>query len=1123
MTHKAIHFFFSLLLFTSFARANDNLSSLREGMEKENIAEEVPAYARTERSRTLVILLDDSEKNDTGPAHDSLYTALSQKAVPLLVSTSLLARALSEYGDESLIKDNVTEQYIDLRNSKNQESRGREIRQILLKAVAFDPDEWVIRRTDEYLTLLIPKVYLARHGIAEEMDKEASEKLGLKMSTMSALTSVKEIVEPPRPMETADYFVPALEKIFFTNRDLRGKDAKPNWTLYLIGHGLKFTQIVGLTISDFSNALDFFTTKIATRLLVYTSCYAAGVNTDIVFGNIKSKMAKTYPYPIITQIYADTPAVAPLLFVKGTKDNLTMDTALDFQGFVENTEKTLTFKSAAKKETTVLDDIDYEKAAGNLFPIVPSDFATEYMIEHVKKERPLSVYVSYENVPQIKLPGLPWFSVMATRATDKTGQKRREAVSIGSILAKTREQKSTLDIVSYFKTDPSVLLLYASNMPFTIKLGKNLKTIVSMVPGGGTHVIDRIVSDDLTTTQIILSFLRFEMLLANPVFFVGEIAGKDQSIFDVVIKNEGIEGNKRLGIQDTFVRTAHYTFDGNIYGAKARNRFLATPSTNITEAEKIDYERAVARYKGEILKLGSFQAGENRPGLFVPPLALQSSSALIEEIIPLDEKIKLTSVLNFIARHVAPSDGVVAIKKMRGAGDDLDMGCTFNFLLQRCDQREIMNVVVDNPNRTLFLTYDNKFYRYDFPPYGSIGKKEEVTDDYFAAYLQPRASLAPANEGTLLPVSVTKSDIETIKSRLDTLKKRFAVSDEIMPADESMLDIIARIKAGVSLVALPVSEESEKIIDEARAMLQSEDIEQHFDAYRKMQQLIDDSYYPGFERIVSMPRKELNLFRADIIGAQRGLYENALDLAVQATSSNDQAVLAFSFSFLESLVGHYSMGNKASKVALDAIKSDGAFMNALGFSLLNKIIENRFTALGDREIELVVETARSDNEVKSRLAKAFLDVIRKHAVASLSSKNDGNQYYGVLLLANLVKHKFAGAYDDALEALGFSFKAYGINFDALMNSLVANRSTRKQAQERLLALAIPAVQDNLPGPQLRNALVAIEKLLSVKNKEVRSAIVKLINNPYMINYGTKAALEAMFKKKSPTHLESEGR
>ena len=74
------------------------------------------------------------------------------------------------------------------------------------------------------------------------------------------------------------------------------------------------------------------------------------------------------------------------------------------------------------------------------------------------------------------MPGVEWFSVI---------EIDKKIVSIGSILAQTKNPKTPLDIVTYFKKDPEVILLYTDNIPFELKINSNqLKEIVSMVSSG---------------------------------------------------------------------------------------------------------------------------------------------------------------------------------------------------------------------------------------------------------------------------------------------------------------------------------------------------------------------------------------------------------------------------------------------------------------------------------------------------------------------------------------------------------------------------------------------------------------------------------------------------------------
>ena len=95
------------------------------------------------------------------------------------------------------------------------------------------------------------------------------------------------------------------------------------------------------------------------------------------------------------------------------------------------------------------------------------------------------------HLPQIKFPGLPWFSVIDN---DKV-------VNIGSILAKTRTKP--LDIATFFakkdkKADPLGILLYAETIPFELIINTiEMPAIISMIPGDAIHHIKKISSTSI--------------------------------------------------------------------------------------------------------------------------------------------------------------------------------------------------------------------------------------------------------------------------------------------------------------------------------------------------------------------------------------------------------------------------------------------------------------------------------------------------------------------------------------------------------------------------------------------------------------------------------------------------
>lgn len=763
--------FFPLLKMQATIKNPEQVKNEFEALRKNLKEEDKYTYA----PKRMLIILDDSETH-LGAAHQTLFIALGQNAGPLVVSTSLLAKVLEELNDVTLNPQasDIPGEYGRLHFQKENE-RYRIGRKILLKASGFTPSKWVIKKIDDFLTLLIPNDYLnslpinisAVKTVNKNTISLTEQKLGLQVNHMETIEDISQISLPKSVPEYADYFINALSNIFCTRSAYHHNPNLPLWAFYIIGHGLMNNSIVGLRLNDFVKVLDFLEQKLNTRLVMYTSCYGAGANTETIYKTNGDVLQKTYPFTIITQVYADTPAAAPLLSVKFEEGELQLDTLLDFKKTLEEITKEAT--------------INYEEAVKHVFPIVPEVRATKTM----QATTEVSTKIEWENVPQIKLPGAAWFSVMATRTEkpiemgDKPEKKpadfytRPEMVSIQSTLAKTRDPNNPLDIVNFFKTDPKVILLYAQDIPFELKVGKNLMAIVSMIPGDATHTIKKISSGQMQVSTILDSFMRLKMLDPKKIFFIEEITGQSKTgPSDVVVHNKKILAQYKGQPDEYQVYAIGKQSNGNLFIQEPNKVRASDTEQNLknTYGEKIDfYNQFIAKQKGGLISLGSFTADEDLKLMLSPNLERISSASIIEEIKPANTDL-YTRIFNIISyvQHKQNDNTFVWIKRLTGAADNLDLGTTENLISAinkfRHDKITITDVVIDKSNKLIFLTYNNKFYQYNL----QFKNKQEMSDSYINNYQSGKTAkkTAAATPYSLLPSTITQEELKSIKSKI---------------------------------------------------------------------------------------------------------------------------------------------------------------------------------------------------------------------------------------------------------------------------------------------------------------------------------------------------------------------
>jgi hypothetical protein len=412
--------------------------------------------AELSKKRGLLILLDEKEKNTIMAIGAALVTALYQEAGPIIVSTALFCTMLEQTAKEQ----RPIEAILDEANKLGHTSIAlHEKNGIYISKISFQPKQWIIKKINPSLTLLIPQRYLESFNFGKDIIEEyhgnlapisdIELKLGLKVNHMETIEAEKII--RPITATNSDYFSDSLDTIFCTKLDYLNKNINiPEWSIFIAGHGRivdnktdAYTyKIVGLSLNGFQKLLHFLENKINTQLQTMQSCYAAGIHSKKIYGEMELGTQKQYSFPIIIQGLNDV--VASI-----------RTASVDWQAWRNNrTIKLITHKNFFDflKKATGLEEGDYKE----IIKPISDDFIS--------------------NTPQIKLPGMEWFSVM---------EIDKKVVSIGSILAETRNPKKALDIVAYFKKDPEVILLYTDNISFELKINShNVKAIVSMLSSG---------------------------------------------------------------------------------------------------------------------------------------------------------------------------------------------------------------------------------------------------------------------------------------------------------------------------------------------------------------------------------------------------------------------------------------------------------------------------------------------------------------------------------------------------------------------------------------------------------------------------------------------------------------
>jgi len=355
------------------------------------------------KTKKLLIFLDDSEKS-IAVVGMMLLAGFYQEICPIIASASLVYNLREEVKKDTRPIEAVMNEFSALKDIESIKVFFREKNNALISKIGFQQERWIIKRINDSLVLFIPKSYLESSDTPSnhmeqyhkdlELLSEEELKLGLKVNHMETI-SIEQIDRQPRlTYFSDDYFIDAMSSIFCTKSDYKNvKMNDPKWIIYIDGHGAINTSIVGLSLNGFQQFLNFLENKIKTQSLIYSSCFGLGVNSDKIFGNMKSPARYQYSFPIIAQGVRDTattkipPFVAADLWQKSKE--IKLYTHVNFFSL---------FKIAEK--------INKGNYKGCM---------------HTNLEGP-------HNILQIKLPNIEWFSAETID---------NKIVSVGSILVKT--------------------------------------------------------------------------------------------------------------------------------------------------------------------------------------------------------------------------------------------------------------------------------------------------------------------------------------------------------------------------------------------------------------------------------------------------------------------------------------------------------------------------------------------------------------------------------------------------------------------------------------------------------------------------------------------------------------
>ena len=679
--------------------------------------------------RNLLIFLDNSRDQENLAAPKTAFSAaISGKTSPILVS-----KTLAEY---TLNAD------------------------IARKFLYFKDAEWVIKEVNENLVLFFTHDYLQELKIEKSEAQKISSspeltelelRLGLKINHMKTITSETLQAEV---QENSNYFLDALftqKSLFVTRSDYPQPFPEnlhiPVWSFYMLGHGTKGESILSLTLDSFNLVLDFFSKKITTRLLVYTSCYSGGINENQIYFDRQIGKQRTYPFAILSQSLTDAVAMS----------NFSINHA---EAFKESSKQGL---------------LDYAKIAQHALLSPTKLVQTSFSAKNHKV---------WGNEALIRFPGLEWFSVLdneevVEEGAEPTGKKivgnYRQIVQIGSVLAKSRSEKNPLNITNYYRgkqktpkgelkkeseqLQPKGLLLYAKDIPFELIINHPIEAIISMIPGDSQHIMKGIQTNQ-DPMKILDAFMKIEKLNSKKIFYIEKI-GK---IKDVLIVHDYIISRYYgAGEKHDYETFAIFTDETSNPGYFANGN-----QQKITDEKARLYQSLLAKFKKEILTIDSHEYAYSDKSKLYPLMSIKSS-VQINKVTVSDSAAKDYMFVSSLSSSGLPRDGIVWIKKLYVNSNFFGQSTKTAVGLDEKDER-ILEIEDYIYQKTLglgavYFTYKGTSYKQNGM---SFSRTEE---DYKPRFLEELSKQEPIEKNEN---SASKEDIKSLNELLKRKKQERA-------------------------------------------------------------------------------------------------------------------------------------------------------------------------------------------------------------------------------------------------------------------------------------------------------------------------------------------------------------
>ena len=434
--------------------------------------------------RALEIIIDHDGIG--GPSTYKACGALTSASHPILLSQTLV--------DMIFFKKKINVQELEQslwQNASDQKYYQHSLPYQEYCQLTFNANDWDVYKPTNDFTLFIPHAYtqaIGAHGLSSTALDLAH---GLRLSTLHKYT-FEDLRKSLSTQDDLDQY--NFCHIFVENKEYKKPAVTtqcPQWVFYMYGHGWAETDIVGMPISQFKKEImPFFAQAITTKLLAYSSCYANGLNTEIIYGD-NNACASQYPFPIIAESMYDR-VVNHLPCIAITKDKKQ-------KPVIRYAANSRTFFRDAMRDTPV--------TLINFFP-TGSHYTNILM----------PIFIRYPN----KRAFVPLLHSLFIGAEDA---KKTEPLD----LKKALEENKTESPHYVFLTTPTI------STPIIVNTDKF--ALASMIPGPVTHLFSHVIST-IPLPTFRKKFYGSDLIPEAPIkknFFIRQLEADNNIFFDVCV------------------------------------------------------------------------------------------------------------------------------------------------------------------------------------------------------------------------------------------------------------------------------------------------------------------------------------------------------------------------------------------------------------------------------------------------------------------------------------------------------------------------------------------------------------------------------------------------------------